>query len=120
MSNENTTRFTIRDVPLEISNALDRIAIEKNYQSRNQLIVDILTQYVTTQDEAFVQSLPPIVRSMCKNELNFLQEQSLTCVNTMSLAVARLLRATQHIEQLLIDDENSKKEYEKIFKLLDS
>lgn len=120
LMDNNTTRFTIRDIPCSVTDKLDSIAKAKNYQSRNQLIVDILAQYVAVEDELFAQALTSVVKSMCKSEINYLQEQSVACVRTMALATARLLKTSQRLEEMIVDDTSSTTEYSNTIELLNS
>ncbi|MFT3950669.1 MAG: hypothetical protein QM689_01675 [Oscillospiraceae bacterium] len=56
-----------RDINPTVIEQLDRIVKNENYDSRNQLVNEILTLYVASRNEFFLKALPPTVHSLCTN-----------------------------------------------------
>ena len=92
-------RITVRDVPEDIVSMLDTIVSKEGYSSRNALIISILTEYVTMGDSRFVALLPPIVKALCETELSNLTADAEKTVETISLAVKKLLAVIDRINR---------------------
>lgn len=109
---ENYSRFTIREVPNDVLSQLDEIAKEKSL-SRNQLIVDILTNYVAVQDRYFAQLLPVVTQTLLKAELSALTETSSTCIRSIALSLSKLITSVSLLDELLYDADDYKSRTDK-------
>ena len=80
------------EIKLRISNdelirRLDEIVKAERYESRNQLICEILSLYVGAKDSFTCKVLPPIVNSICTQEIAKAFESSqITLDNFLRLA----------------------------------
>lgn len=113
------TQLLIRDVPKNVVEKLDEIAKNESYLSRNQLLVEILERYATVRNDLYYQSIPPIIHSICKAEIDNFNEVSKATVQTVALAAARLLSVAQRLDECLITDEQAQAEYKAIDEIAD-
>ena len=101
-------KITIRDVPEFVVDRLDSIAAKKGYNSRNQLIVEILGAYVECEEGLFFKMLPPILKDICRNDLEIhkdnLKASTEIATRNISLAALQLLKVLQWFEQYIIAD----------------
>ncbi len=97
-------KLTIRDMQDEILEKLDKLVIEKHYNSRNQLVVDILSRYAAVNDELYVQALNVVVRTMVREQLDKLSETSDSCLRSIEIAAKRLSKAAQKLDMYITDD----------------
>lgn len=114
--NSKLTRITVRDVPQSVIDKLDKITEEKGYSSRNMLVVEILSKYAECQDALFYQSLPPIVKEICKEVLLDHKKDVSGSVeiaaNNISLAALQLLNIAQWFERYIMIDTPSQSDKE--------
>lgn len=80
---------------------LDEIVKAKGYASRNDLVNEILEEYVAVGDKMFLNALPPVIHTLCTNELNRLNEQSELTIETCTLAIKRLIYSLEKFEALV-------------------
>ena len=118
-----TVRFTIRDVPQEVVDKLDSIVKDEGYASRNQLVIEILTNYTNCKSGLFYQILPPIIKEICSQSVSD-YGKDLTAVSeisakNISLAAVQLLKITQWFEEYIIAD-SSLKAQEELTELINS
>ena len=113
------TQILIRDVPKDVVESLDKIVKEDKYQSRNQLLIEIIERYISVKNEYFYGLLPSIVRSICLDELSQFTDISKSTVHTISLAAQRLLTISQRLDEYLIDDNEAQAEYREIEGLIE-
>lgn len=57
-------------VEQELLDAIDLIVSKENYSSRNQLVNEILGQYITCKNDFFIKLLPPVVTTLCSDAIN--------------------------------------------------
>lgn len=97
-------QILIRDLPNEVVEKLDKIANEKHYVSRNQLVVDVLSRYAAVVDELYVETMNVVVRTMVREQLSKLTETSDSCLRSIEIAARRLSKAAQKIDMYITDD----------------
>ena len=85
----------IRNVDPVIIKSLDDIVVQKKYSSRNELINEILTLYVTSSSVFFNKTLLPTVTFLAKEAISEHQdiiEKSLALAQEINLKVLEELR----------------------------
>lgn len=97
-------QILIRDVPENVAKQLDIIVSEENYSSRNQLIVEILERYANIKEQAYVDALTPVVRTMIESEIHKLGEASDRVLRSTELVLLKLLKSAQKIDTYMTDD----------------
>lgn len=112
------SQILIRDIPQNVIEKLDEIVKKESYSSRNQLLIEILERYTTIRNELYYQSIPPIIHSICKAEIDDFNAVSSATVHTVALAAARLLKVAQRLDEYLVDDEQAQAEYNEIDTLI--
>lgn len=107
MANEMQT-LIIRNVPKIVIQKLESVVKNEGYASRNQLLVEIITQYAESRSHAFYSTLPAIVKEMCKQELlSYKQELSAAneiATKNLSLSSLQLLKIAQWFEEYIMTD----------------
>lgn len=63
-------KITIRMQDDKIIDALDEIVIKENYESRNQLICEILELYIGTKNSFITNALPTIINNLCMDSIS--------------------------------------------------
>ncbi len=83
---------------------LDRIVREEGFSSRNQLINDILSEYITTKDKLFLHNLPPILRSICNENLSFQQQNNTLILQKNTEIMQRILMELSDLRAIFLSD----------------
>lgn len=83
----------IRNVDPIVVQQLDDIVAQKNYSSRNELINEILTLYVTSSNVFFNKTLLPTVKFLAKEAISEHQE-----------VIDKSLTITQEINQKILEE----------------
>lgn len=94
-------RITLRGISSETLQKLDVIVKQEQYQSRSDLICEILDSYVADKDNFILNHLPSIVRSMVEQEIKRVSNNSDEVLNDIYRACLRLIRVTQKFENFL-------------------
>ena len=96
--------IVIRDIPKEVINILDEFVLEQGYNSRNQLVVEILTRFSAIQNNLFAELLPQITRSILTEQIEKLATTNNVLLNTINSAIVKLVQQSQYIEHFIDDD----------------
>lgn len=104
----------IRGISDDLLQDIDRLA-DKKKLSRNQLVLEILTDYMTLQDENLHKLLPKIVHGEVKEEIKTLTysvKRSSNLIAIIMLRLARIADKFEHfffpeLEKIRIDDMNA-------------
>ncbi len=84
----------IRDVDPFLVKLLDQLVIKEKYQSRNQLLQEIVRLYVTNRHEFFSQSLVPTIQFLSKEAISENHEStqaSIEAVTNININVLKKL-----------------------------
>lgn len=68
-------RITVR-IDDELAEMVEKSLKTDGYSSLNQLINELLKQYAVTHSRLFVQMLPPVIESICKQHLDEIQTEN--------------------------------------------
>ena len=119
-----TKQRLVRNIKETTLQRLDEIYAEKGYSSCNDLICDILDQYVADSDHFIINNLPPIVCSMVSQEINKATATSDEVIRDIYQVLLHLVRATQKLENFLFPElskiETDELETEQLLAILDS
>lgn len=91
------TEIKVRSVPDDLVDRLDKLAEEEHYASRSQLIVDILTLYVTSKSQFFQQAISPVVNNLC---IEAIKEQYSQAEKTADLLLPICLKMLAGIDDI--------------------
>lgn len=98
----------IRDVPKKVAQRLETIAKAEGYSSRNALLIEVLIQYAESRSRAFYNTLPGIVKEMCRQELSGYKQEmaaaSEIATRNFSLSALQLLKIAQWFEEYIMTD----------------
>lgn len=111
----------IRNIPSETVENLEQIAVDDGI-SRNALIIKILRNYCICKDSFLSDSLPAIVRSLVKSELERLTCGAKSVENNVYLSSQKLMKTAEKLELLLVPElekrEKSELKNDEILKML--
>lgn len=96
--------FIVRDIDKSIVHELDKIVKYQNYDSRNQLVIDILKRYVAVKDKVYLEAMTAVSRTLIREEIKQLDNVSTRSLQIIEAAALRFLQASQKIDTYLSDD----------------
>lgn len=96
--------FKIRITDESLIKALDKIVSDENYESRNQLVVHILTLYCSCRDKFIINSLPSIVNSLCQEAITQQTEISQKILEISLPLLAEIDKKLDEIETYVKND----------------
>lgn len=88
----------IRITDDDLLQTLDQIVSDENYESRNQLVVHILTLYCSCRDKFVINSLPTIVNNLCQEAISQQAEISSKILEIIIPLLADIDRKLQEID----------------------
>jgi hypothetical protein len=101
MEKSEQTSFHVRISNPNTLKELDKIVERRKYSSRNELISEILDNYVACNNEYATEFLPSIVQSMVSQEIKRASDNADEIINDVYQVCLRLLRVTQKFENFL-------------------
>ncbi|WP_124098201.1 ribbon-helix-helix protein, CopG family [Ruminococcus sp. Marseille-P6503] len=75
----------------ELLEAIDELAEKENYPSRNVLVNEILANYIACKDRFLIKALPPIVASLCQQELKSQSESTEKLIENVMTMFLKIL-----------------------------
>lgn len=96
--------FLVRDIDEDTAIKLDKIARTENYDSRNQLVIEILRKFCCVKDKLYADSMTAVTRSIIREEIRQLDNISTRSLQVIEAAALRFLQASQKIDTYLSDD----------------
>ena len=91
----------IRGLSDKTLNELDNIMERRGISSRNDMICNIIEEYVVCNNDEIVEFLPKIVRSLCHEEIKKTSANSSEIITDVYRTMLRLIRITQKLENFL-------------------
>lgn len=96
--------FKIRITDESLIKALDKIVSDENYESRNQLVVHILTLYCSCRDKFIINSLPSIVNNLCQETITQTAETTQKLLEIFAPVLAEIDKKLNEIEIFIKND----------------
>ncbi len=97
-------RITVRIDDDEMLNIIDKEMKKEGYTSLNQLINELLKQYAVTHSRLFVQMLPAVVESICKEHLDEIQKENRIILRTNERNSETIMKKLSEIYALFLPD----------------
>lgn len=94
----------IRNVDDKIVRLLDEIVAKEKYDSRNDLLLEIVRLYATSHHEFFAKSISPTVLFLCKEALTEQQNYTDTALNLTYNVNAKVLKMLEKLYALFAPD----------------
>lgn len=89
-----------RDINPNVIAALDDIVEKENYASRNQLVNEILTHYVTCKSDFFIKTLPEVTASLCRAEIKNCSDAADETINSIIPIFIKILNDLDDIKSI--------------------
>lgn len=96
-------RITVR-IDDDLAILLESSLKSGGYSSLNQLINDLLKQYAVTQNRLFIQMLPPVIESICKDHLDRIQTENRVIQRTNERNSDLIMKKLSEIYALFLPD----------------
>lgn len=94
----------LRNINDDVLEALDNIVEKEKYASRNQLVNEILTQYVTCKNDFFTRSLPQIVQALCLEAIKNQNEKVDLVLDSVAPIFAKILNDLDDLRSIFYDE----------------
>lgn len=98
------TEIKIRISDESIVERLDKIIKEEGFSSRNQLINDILSQYVIMKDKLFLQNIPPVLKAICNENLSEQQQNNAFTLQKNIEIMQKILMELSDLRAIFLSD----------------
>lgn len=92
----------------KIIEGLDQIIKDEGYSSRNQLINDILSQYVIMKDKLFLQNIPPVLKAICNENLSEQQQNNAFILQKNIEIMQKILMELSDLRAIFLSDLDKK------------
>lgn len=87
-----------------IVEGLDKIIKEEGFSSRNQLINEILSQYVIMKDKLFLQNIPPVLKAICEENLSEQQQNNAFILQKNVEIMQKILMELSDLRAIFLSD----------------
>ena len=94
----------LRNINDDVLKALDNIVEKEKYASRNQLVNEILTQYVTCKNDFFTRALPQIVQALCLESIKNQNEKVDLVLDSVAPIFAKILNDLDDLRSIFYDE----------------
>lgn len=88
----------------KLLDAIDELVETKNYPSRNVLVNEILEKYIACKDKFLVNTLPPIVASLCLQELKTQSESTEKLLENVTPMFLKILNDLDDLRSIFFDE----------------
>lgn len=102
------TEIKIRISDESIVERLDKIIKEEGFSSRNQLINDILSQYVIMKDKLFLQNISPVLKAICNENLSEQQQNNTFILQKNIEIMQKILMELSDLRAIFLSDLDKK------------
>ncbi|WP_303820748.1 CopG family ribbon-helix-helix protein [Ruminococcus flavefaciens] len=96
-------RITVR-IDDELAEMVEKSLKTDGYTSLNQLINELLKHYAVTHSRLFVQMLPAVVESICKEHLDEIQKENRIIFRTNERNSETIMKKLSEIYALFLPD----------------
>lgn len=96
-------RITVR-IDDELAETVEKSLKSEGYSSLNQLINELLKQYSVTHSRIFVQMLPAVVESICKEHLDEIQKENRIIFRTNERNSETIMKKLSEIYALFLPE----------------
>lgn len=96
-------RITVR-IDDELAEMVEKSLKTDGYTSLNQLINELLKHYAVTHSKLFVQMLPAVVESICKEHLDEIQKENRIIFRTNERNSETIMKKLSEIYALFLPD----------------
>lgn len=87
-------------VDQKVLDALDALVEKEDYPSRNALLNEIITQYLTCKNDFLVKSLPSVIASLCRQELKTQSENAEKLLENVTPLFIKILNDLDDIRSI--------------------
>jgi len=87
-----------------IIEGLDEIVKQEGFSSRNQLINDILSEYIATKDKLFLHNLPSVLKAICDENLSAQQQNNAFILQKNIEIMQKILMELSDLRAIFLSD----------------
>lgn len=84
--------------------SIDELVEMENYPSRNVLVNEILEKYIACKDRFLIDTLPPIVASLCRQELKTQSESTEKLLENVTPMFLKILNDLDDLRSIFFEE----------------